>query len=217
MFKKMLSVLVKSVFAGGMISLGGWLYLRTGDKVLGAFLFSIGLILIVNFGFNLYTGKICYLFDNLTKKEKELPYWLLLIIILVGNYLGCLALGLIFKGVFPEISMDILVHSKLDQTWYEVIVRAIFCGLLINFAVEGFNKITNNFGKYVVLVLCVAGFIIAGFEHCIADMFYLCYAGEFSLASFGFLGLVVVGNTIGGWIFPLSQKLWCYLENDNDN
>lgn len=217
MAKKILSVLIKSIFAGAMISLGGWLYLRTNDKVLGAFLFSIGLILIVNFGFNLYTGKICYLFDNLKKKEKELPYWLSLIIILIGNYLGCLAMGFIFKGVFPDIAMEVLVASKLDQKWYEVIVRAVFCGLLINFAVEGFNKITNNFGKYVVLVLCVAGFILAGFEHCVADMFYLVYAGEFSLSSFGFLGLVVLGNTLGGWIFPLSQKLWNYLEKNNDN
>ena len=44
--------------------------IATDSKVIGAFVFPIGLILICNFGYFLYTGKICYLFDELKKKEK---------------------------------------------------------------------------------------------------------------------------------------------------
>ena len=63
-----LKTLIKGILAGIAISFGGFLCIRTNaiaaNTILGSFLFSFGLILICNFNFNLYTGKVCYLFDN---------------------------------------------------------------------------------------------------------------------------------------------------------
>ena len=85
--------LLKGVLAGIAISFGGFLCIR--NTILGSFLFSFGLILICNFGFNLYTGKVCYLFDN---KEKSLCKRIFdLLIILLGNALGTLIFSLILK------------------------------------------------------------------------------------------------------------------------
>ena len=66
-----LKTLLKGILAGIAISFGGFLCIRTNaiasNTILGSFLFSFGLILICNFNFNLYTGKVCYLFDNKDK------------------------------------------------------------------------------------------------------------------------------------------------------
>ena len=84
---------------------------------------------------------------------------------------------------------------------------SFFCGLLVYVAVEGFKNIQNNFGKYVVLVLAIGGFILAGFEHSIANMFYFCLNSSFGLDAFLFLILCVIGNSIGGVFIPLLKKL----------
>jgi formate/nitrite transporter FocA (FNT family) len=84
---KYLSVLIKGILAGICISIGGFLCLKVNiaanSKVLGAFLFPIGLILICNFGYFLYTGKICYLFEN---KEQSYKEKILSLILLTTQY-----------------------------------------------------------------------------------------------------------------------------------
>ena len=82
-----IKTLLRGVLAGIAISFGGFLCIRTNEiasnTILGSFLFSFGLILICNFGFYLYTGRVCYLFDNNDKPiiERTLD----LLIMLLGN------------------------------------------------------------------------------------------------------------------------------------
>ena len=92
------NVLLKSIIAGIAISIGGFCYLKIaemdfpGAKVVGAIFFAIGLILICNFGFYLYTGKICYLIDEI-KAKNGLSGSLSLVIGLLGNFIGCYIAG----------------------------------------------------------------------------------------------------------------------------
>ena len=83
---KYLSVLIKGILAGICISIGGYLCLKVNvaanSKAIGAFLFPIGLILICNFGYFLYTGKICYLFEN-----KEQSYLVKILNLLIKEFL----------------------------------------------------------------------------------------------------------------------------------
>ena len=81
------------------------------------------------------------------------------------------------------------------------IVKGIFCGILIFVAVDGFKKIDNSLGKYIVLFLCVGGFIVCGYEHSIADAFYF-FLSKDILSTIPALLLITLGNTIGGLIFP---------------
>ena len=67
--KKHLATFVYAVLAGICIGLGGTVFLRvkdafTGANIVGAILFGIGLFAICTRGYNLFTGKACYLFDN---------------------------------------------------------------------------------------------------------------------------------------------------------
>ena len=72
MGKKLFNVFLKGLLAGIAISVGGLIFIMTrkhiDNFVAGAYLFSTGLILVCNFGYFLYTGKICYLIDELKKR-----------------------------------------------------------------------------------------------------------------------------------------------------
>lgn len=205
MFKQILRVSLKGILAGIAISIGGFLFIKTkehtGNHVLASFLFAIGLIFVCNFQYFLYTGKICYLFDEWKNKE-QLNYGIQLLIGYLGNIIGALivALSLKYTISLPDF-VETMVESKATDNWYSLIVKGIFCGILIFVAVDGFKKIDNSLGKYIVLFLCVGGFIVCGYEHSIADAFYF-FLSKDILSTIPALLLITLGNTIGGLIFP---------------
>ena len=80
--KKYLDYLIKSIFAGIMIGIAGTVYLRVDNNIVGALLFSIGLLVICMYGMNLYTGKIGYILIN------KLNYIYELLITILGNFIG---------------------------------------------------------------------------------------------------------------------------------
>lgn len=215
-----LKTILKGVLAGIAISFGGFLCIRTNaiasNTILGSFLFSFGLILICNFGFNLYTGKVCYLFDN---NDKSLLKRVLdLLLMLGGNLVGTLFFANVLRLVMADNltnkllmeSLNNSVKSKINYEWYQMIGLSFFCGMLVYIAVEGFKKIDNQFGKYVVLMLAIGGFIVSGFEHSIANMFYYFLSGSYSVIAFWSLLLCVIGNSIGGLFIPLINKIINY-------
>ncbi len=222
-----LKTFIKGILAGIAISFGGFLCIRTNiqcsNGIIGPMLFSFGLILICNFGFNLYTGKVCYLFDN---NDKKILFRLFdLLLMLVGNLVGTLFFSTILRLVIIDNSLNNLllenlkntVNSKINYDWYQMIGLSFFCGILVYIAVEGFKNINNNFGKYVVLIFAIGGFIISGFEHSIANMFYYFLSGNFSLMAFASLGLCVIGNSIGGLFIPMLNKILNYKKNNEVN
>jgi formate/nitrite transporter FocA (FNT family) len=178
----------------------------THNTVLAAALFSIGLILVCNFGFFLYTGKICYLLDELIIKKNK-GFVLELIVGLIFNILGATLMGVLLRNftLMADNAGDMMTLKNLDANKWLTLLKGIFCGLLINLAVEGYRKSETSLGKYLILVLCVAGFIVCGFEHSIADDFYFAVSGfEGSLVP---LLLIILGNTIGGLIYPLLNMI----------
>lgn len=209
--KEYCNVLIMGILAGISIAIGGWLYIRTRtialSSVTAAFLFPIGLILICNFGFFLYTGKICYLYKEI--KNKNFKYLLFLLLGLLGNYLGATIIALVFSSTLsvPDF-VGSMVETKLAYNWWQLLILGFFCGLLIYLAVEGFAKIQNSLGKYLVLIFCVAGFIICGFEHCIADMFYFALAKSFTLETFITILLIILGNSLGGLFIPVLRGVF---------
>lgn len=207
--KTYLNVLVKSILAGILISIGGFCYLKIvemgfpASKVVGAIFFSIGLIIICNFQFYLYTGKICYLFDGI-KAKKSISTSLSLIIGLLGNFIGCYVVGFLLHVVTGDNALFFnIANAKLADSFLELFIKGIFCGMLIYLAVEGFKSSKHDLGKYIILILCVSGFIICGFEHCVADMFYFSIACIWNVKSLIAILAIILGNTVGGLIIPL--------------
>lgn len=184
-----------------MIAIGGTVFLSIENKVIGASLFSIGLFGVLIYNLNLYTGKIGYLITNF-----NLKYIKELIITLIGNFIGACSIGFILRytRIYDKIYEKslILANTKLNDNILSIFILSIFCGLLMYYAVNGFKKQTD-FGKYLVVYLGVAVFILCGFEHCIANMYYFSVADIWSLKTLGYTGIMVLGNSIGGFIIPL--------------
>lgn len=184
-----------------MIAIGGTVFLSIENKVIGASLFSIGLFGVLIYNLNLYTGKIGYLITNF-----NLKYIKELIITLIGNFIGACSIGFILRytRIYDKIYEKslMLVNTKLNDNILSIFILSIFCGLLMYYAVNGFKKQTD-FGKYLVVYLGVAVFILCGFEHCIANMYYFSVADIWSLKTLGYTGIMVLGNSIGSFIIPL--------------
>lgn len=188
--------MVRAVLAGMMISIGGCVYLGCEVKWVGAILFAVGLFTIFSFRFDLYTGKVGYVFDN---DRSYLPY---LLVVIIGNFIGCLIVGL----MMPLDSASALAQNKLDNyDFLRVLFKGILCGMLMFIAADCYK----NTKSFIATFVCVPVFILAGFEHSIADMFYFCSAGAFGIESFVFIVTVLIGNAIGGFLVPVCRK-WMY-------
>lgn len=185
-------VLIRSFLAGVLVSMGGVVYLMSPDKAIGGFLFSFALFAIVNMNLNLYTGKIGYLVLNLNWK-----YAGMLGITLVGNFLGTLCTAYLIRLTRMDI-MEVVTkvtQVKLDDNYISMFILAIFCGMLMFLGVDLFRSIESYVGKALSIIFVVMIFIMSGFEHCIADMFYFNLAGNLNLLT---LAVLILGNSVGG-------------------
>lgn len=184
-----ISVFLRALLAGFMISVGGMIFLASENRIVGALLFSVGLITVVVFGLHLYTGRICYVLNN------NFSFFADTLISLPGNFVGCLIVGLMKS---PIGDVEKICLSKLDKGIGEAFVNSIFCGLLIYISVDIFKRRNTFLG----ILVCIPAFILAGFEHSVADMFYFINARMLSLDIVIFIGTVIFGNAVGGLFLP---------------
>ena len=195
------SWLIDGVLAGCMVSIGGAVLLSCDNRYLGALLFCIALLAICYFGFNLYTGKVGFLLADHSAETLKLTFSGLL-----GNFLGTLLFGLLIAAALPSLREAALAacEKRLTQLPLQTLLRGCFCGLLMYVAVWTFREKKTVLG----ILFCIPVFVLSGFEHSIADMFYFSLAGTvFRAQSLLFLLLVVLGNSIGGLFIPFLQLL----------
>lgn len=197
---------ILAICAGMCIGVGGTVYLMCTSKLLGAVLFSVGLLTILVFGLKLFTGMTGYLFGERSK----LKYLTTLIAVWSGNFIGTFLVGLAVRNTRIALTIiptaQTLVATKLEDSWYSLMILGVFCGLLMYIGVDSFKKLQNNYSALRTLmpIICVATFILAGFEHCIANMFYCTVAG-LSLKSVIMILVVTVGNILGSFIIPTAS------------
>ena len=82
--KDPMKTVISGILAGISISIGGTVFLLTDSKIAGAIFFSVGLFTVCAFGFSLFTGRVCYVFDNDRTYAMKLP------LIWLGNLIGSL-------------------------------------------------------------------------------------------------------------------------------
>ena len=193
--------LIDGVLAGCLVSFGGTVLLSCDNCYLGALLFCIALLAICWFGFNLYTGKVGFLFADHSGKSLKTAY-----LGLLGNFLGTLLMGCLIALALPALREAALAacEKRLTQLPLQSFLRGCFCGVLMYIAVWTFREKKSIMG----ILFCIPVFILSGFEHSIADMFYFSLAGiVFRPQSLLFLLLVVLGNSVGGMFIPFLQFL----------
>ena len=99
-----------------------------------------------------------------------------------------------------------LCNTKLNDTYLSLFILGILCDVMIYIAVEGYSKINYELGKYLALVFGVVVFILGGFEHCIADMFYFSAASMWSVNAAIRVFVILLGNAVGGVLMPLLRR-----------
>ena len=194
--------IVKGILAGMLISVGCIIYSMCENKMFGAFLFSFGLFCIVTLGLNLYTGKIGYLVENFNVKyAKELGCTIL------GNFIGtCFsALCMTYTRIAPKLTEFIsgIVIVKNSDSFVSLFFLSLFCGILMFLGVDIHKRAENPISRVLAVIFAVVIFILAGFEHCVANMFYMIFAQNVDILR---LLVMIVGNSIGSILIAFALK-----------
>ena len=125
---KRFKTLVYGFLAGICISLGGTVFLSLDNKIVGSLLFTVGLFTICTQGFNLFTGKVCYVFERDKSYALDLPF------IWVGNLLGCLFFAglLLCTRVAPALTEKAAgILNRFVETLAVMIVTSCVIPLLV--------------------------------------------------------------------------------------
>jgi formate/nitrite transporter len=232
----LVSVLVLSVLAGAFISLGAILYtvvvsgsdLGFGPtRLLGGLGFCLGLVLVVVAGAELFTGNnlvaMAWASRRITKTEL-VRNWAL---VYVGNAAGALGtVGLLALAATAELGDGVvgetaiaIAQSKAGLGTVEALARGVLCNALVCLAVwlcHGGRSVTD---RILAILLPIAGFVALGFEHSIANWFFLPYGivlqgvEETGLWAGAVHNLLVVsaGNVLGGTLLVALVYWLAYL------
>lgn len=178
---------IGGILGGVSISIGCIVSLSVGGGTLGAFLFSIGLLSICVFGYKLYTGAVC----SLDKKN-----FTGILMILYGNLVGIFVMSILTVFAKPDlmIAAQKICESKLHEGW-RVIPLGMLCNICIYFATTEFEKTVE---RVCLLIISVMVFILAGFEHSIANAFYFCLTDFPVRKVVPYLIMNIIGNGVGG-------------------
>lgn len=180
-----MEIFKKSVLAGILIGLGVIINLQSDNRVIGALLFSFGLLTIIQMQLLLFTGKVGFLSDNL-------------IAILVCNFFGIALTILLYTLANPQFELIITNAAtiKFAKSYLTLFINGCFCGALIHFAVKNKNPLLTIFAIMI--------FILIGAEHCIADFPYLLYAPSWQ--NIFKLVEIICGNSIGAILIERLSK-----------
>jgi formate/nitrite transporter FocA (FNT family) len=203
---KYLKDFCSAVLAGIAISCGCVVFLLVESKIMGSLLFAVGLLTILAFKLNLFTGKAPYICQN------KIKYCGFVGIVWLGNFAGTALSTLLIKGtrVYEMIFSKCLTIAevKISDSLLSLFILGIFCGILMYIAVDTFNTQSQdkNFSTTLLTVLCVSVFILSNFEHSIADMFYFMLTLPLNQ---WILPLIIItfGNILGGNLFCYLNKL----------
>jgi len=173
-------------------------------------------LLVCAFGMKLFTGQIGKVFEN------KISFLLDLFIMYIGNCIGAIGCGLLasltipndkYKEVVDKIATSkIVLLNDVGNEWYKILILAFFCGILVYLGVEIFKRAEHGITKVVGLILCVTVFVVCGYSHCVANMYYLgnsLFIFKHPLESF--LGILVA--TIGNFLGAIFIWLIFYVSN----
>lgn len=228
----MLSMIMLGILAGAFIGLGGLFYVVVASdpslgfavrQVVGGGCFSLGLILVVVAGAELFTGNNLLVMawaDRQISTPELLRNWA---VICTANGIGAAGLALLVvlsghpamnDGLIAEKYLGIAA-AKCDLSFQAAFFRGILCNILVCIAVWMALAGRSVTDKVIAIIFPISAFVAAGFEHSVANMFFipmgllLQATGDSTLpgTSISWIGLlhnlvpVVLGNIIGGSAF----------------
>ena len=188
-----------------------------GVKLLQGFSFAAALSLVVFAGAELFTGNVFVMTAGvLWKTVKTKDALRLCAFCYFGNLAGSILIAALFWGTGylhgPVLAAaTAAIDAKTSPFFMELFVRGILCNMLVCAAVWSVFRLKSESGKLIMIFWCIYLFIVAGFEHSIANMTLFglgIIAGGSGIASVGLmltnLISVTAGNIIGGALLSLA-------------
>jgi len=227
--KPTILLVVLGILAGMLIALGS---ATTNTAVYGmeatwtarticALIFPFGLGMVMIMGAELFTGNCMIITSVLDKRCSMMEMFRNWIIIYLSNFVGALlvAAGCAWFGQMDYSGGLLAVYTmkvaagKCGISFANGVVMGILCNLLVSMGVlmslAGKDATSRILGAY----LPVSFFVLCGFEHCVANMYYITVAKAWSLKAAGYMLVMVLGNAAGGVIFPLLHKLFGHVSH----
>lgn len=196
---------VLAVAAGLLIGLGGVTSSTAAHaldnagmvRLVSGLIFPVGLMMVILMGTELFTGNalmITAALDGRITWGRLLRNWG---IVFAGNLVGAVLLAacMAFFGQLNIGGGDLAVYtakvaaSKNALPWANAFVLGIFCNLMVCIAVYQANTAQDTAGRILGIFFPIMGFVLAGFEHCVADMYYV-PAGIFAYMNPAYTGMI---------------------------
>lgn len=232
-------LIVQSIQAGMFIAFGGILSILIGfgfpeitaanpslQKLLSGLMFPIGLILVMFLGAELFTGNNAVLIPGLMQRRFNigavLKNWT---IVYFGNFIGAVIFAYFMVHLVGLTTPDpwhsavtSIAEAKISMPWHIVFIKAIGANWCVCLAVWLALASHTALGKMAGCFLPVMAFVALGYEHCIANMFFI-PIGMFEGASVTIPQFVIdnlipatLGNIAGGALFVGCINSWVYLK-----
>ena len=230
-----LQMFTLGVLAGAFISFGAMFYTVsiTGSelgfgptKLLGGLTFSLGLVLVIIAGAELFTGNNLIVIawaDKKVSTKKLLSNWS---VVYIANFVGAISTAYIvhltdiLTGGNIQVAETALsiAHAKVDLSWLQAFSRGILCNALVCLAVWLCFSAHHVSGKILAIIFPISAFVTLGFEHSVANMYFIPLAmfqvgNEITVSAFLYnLTWVTLGNIVGGSVFVALVYWICYLK-----
>ncbi len=201
---------------GGTASLLALNLFGTAGKLIGAALFSLGILAIVMFEMKLFTGLISDIPEMGARNYWKLP------VCFVGNMLGVIFTAtLVYFSpladvVVPQGQAVIAPKINADMWAVKAFCSAILCGFLITLSIGAVKYAPRKgLSTTVGVMFPIIVFAFCGFDHSVANTLYIFFLG-FSWKAIGYLMMCVLGNIVGGVILPILSifRTWSNTHHD---
>ncbi len=190
---------VKGILSGILIGIGGTVCLSCDNKYFGSIFFSIALLFICIRNYSLFTGKVGFIINDFSSyKLLNLFYCLL------GNVTGTIISGLAIKFSSINLYQAALINcnNKLEQSILQTLIKSMFCGILMYLAIAIYKENKSKIG----ILFSIPVFILSGYEHSIANMFYFTVSGIISTQLILYMFINIIGNASGSLLFSYLNK-----------
>ncbi len=209
------------VLAGGFIGLGAAFYTVVASdselsfalgRILGGLVFSLGLILVVIAGAELFTGNNLMVMARIHGRITTQLMIRNFVVVYVANLFGAVGLAALVywsghwkMGAVRETAINI-AEAKIQIPFWEAFFRGVLCNLLVCLAVWLAMAGRGVTDKVLAIIFPITAFVACGFEHCVANMYFIPLgmmldpgAQSITIADFfGSLIPVTLGNLVGG-------------------
>lgn len=187
--KTILELLISGMLAGAFIAIGAssssaavYGISNTGlAKTLAGVIFPVGLIFVVMIGGELFTGDCLMSLDAMNKRVKISQIIRVLVLVFVFNMLGALLIVCLVNrsgqldygnGALAASAIK-TAYNKLNLGFGKALCSGIMCNILVCLAVLLAGTAKDATGKIFAIFFPIWAFVIGGYEHCVANMYYI--------------------------------------------